>query len=178
MPTAPNTPAPPPPTLPVADENSHREEMSSRRRLLPYVVLLVGVAVAVVLLLVPAVSSGTQGGVAMGGAMPQSAIKGVPLTLDLAVDNSYGSTLDPLCLSVGPRRNFNATAATVQGIDKLTFHNNRACGEELVAGEDVSVTVTVVPQFTGTLPLTIGVVTPSGTEVGSPIAGNLHVATP
>ncbi len=149
----PETPEPPSPT--------------ALRRVGIGIVILLAIALLLEIIVVPLFStvSGSDRTV-IGGKLPSRATTGQPLAITLSVDNTYGPNLIPVCIAVGPATDFAAVTMRIQGGTLIHFQKGIGCGQELIAGETVSLQLTVLPSHPGKLPFFVGAVTRSGQAAG------------
>jgi hypothetical protein len=120
----------------------------------------------------------TGGGAVRGevaGVIPGSATLGTPLEVPVAVDNTSGSTIAPVCVAATFDRPVHVTEARFQGLDIVPFHDGRACGGRLSGQETVSVVLVLVPAETGTVHVTLAVAEGSRV-IGPPLRGTINVA--
>lgn len=85
------------------------------------------------------------------GRIPDHASVGQPLQMPVAVDNTSGAVISPLCISATFDMPVDAREVRFQGLDVVPFRNGRACGGRLSGEETVSAVVVIVPSQTGTL---------------------------
>jgi len=125
----------------------------------------------------PLLTGGGQVRGEVAGRIPGSATVGRPLEVPVAIDNTSGSTISPVCVAATFDRRVEVTEARFQGLDIVPFRNGRACGGNLSGQETVSVVLVLVPLERG--PVHVALAVAEGTRViGPPLRGTITVAPP
>lgn len=96
--------------------------------------------------------------------------------LPLAIDNTSGSIIQPLCLIARsePPGTVTPTQAEFQGLETIRFVDGRACGGELSGQETISVRLTLAPRRAGFAQLTLAAAQ-GATEIGPEVHGTVEV---
>jgi len=121
------------------------------RLLVGFVVLFAIAFSATILPLIT--STGGRVRAEVAGSVPSDAVAGQPMFLDLAIDNTSGSIIHPLCLAISFDAPVTVRSVVFQGLDSVPFRDGRACGGDLSGQETVSLRAVLVPHRAGTLHL-------------------------
>jgi hypothetical protein len=178
-----------------AERGAHRLVDGLRRAAAPFgrwlrplrripVELRVGIAVMVIFLgsffaaVVPLLTTGGRDPRAeVSGRYPSTMRVGQAYALPVALDNTSGSVINPVCIIARstPAGAVTPTDADFQGLETVPFVDGRACGGSLSGQEVINVRVTFAPVRAGTVRLTL--VAAEGTrEIGPALSGNVDVA--
>jgi len=124
-------------------------------------------AVAFSATILPLLTAGGKVSGEVAGSVPSSAVVGQPMFLDLAIDNTSGSLIRPVCIAAGFDLAVTVQQVVFQGLDSVPFRDGRACGGELTGQETASLRVVLVPHAAGTLHVTL--VVAQGTQDIGPV---------
>ena len=133
--------------------------------------LLVAIFAAVV---VPLLAGGGDTRAEIAGKLPTTAVAGHTLTLEIGIDNVGGSDVNPICVVASADPPVDLVELRVQGLDRLPFHGDRACGGRLTGQETVSAVLLLVPRQPGPLHLSI-TAAKGDTVIGPPLQGSIDV---
>lgn len=120
-----------------------------------------------------------------GGRNPRAEISGrYPVTvqvgqdylLPVALDNTSGSVINPVCViaHTDPAGLLTAVEANFQGLETVPFVGGRACGGALSGQEVISVKVTLRPLAAGTAHVSL-VAGQGAKEIGPALSGSVGV---
>jgi hypothetical protein len=123
-------------------------------------------AVAFSAAIVPLFTAGGRVRAEIAGSVPGDATVGRQMFLDLAVDNTSGSIIHPVCIAASFDAPVTVQSVVFQGLDSVPFRDGRACGGELTGQETASVRMVLVPHAAGTLHVTL--VAAQGAELIGP----------
>jgi hypothetical protein len=123
----------------------------------------------------PLLISGHQLRAEVTGSIPDRAIVGQNLAIELALDNVGDVGISPLCVQVHAQGAADLVSVRFQGIDTEPFHGDEACGGRLNSQETLSLTVLLVPRAAGTLQLGVGAAQ-GPTSIGPPLLGAVAVS--
>lgn len=117
------------------------------------------------------------GGPAVGevdGTLPHDALVGQPTVIEVAIDNTGTSPIEPVCIGVSTEATVELRDVVFQGLDRVRFSGSRACGGTLSGQETMNVRITVVPRSAGNLHLSVSA--SSGERaIGPPLQGVISV---
>jgi hypothetical protein len=102
-------------------------------------------------------TGGTDVHAEVTGAIPDHATVGQPLQVPVALDNTSGAVISPLCVAAQFDGPVDAREVRFAGLDTVPFHNGRACGGKLSGQETVSAVVVFAPSQAGTLHVSLSV---------------------
>lgn len=169
-------PTSPPPTQPSVLQRARAawgRVPGQVRLLVGFLVLFTVAFSATVLPLIT--STGGKVRAEVAGSVPSDGVAGQQAFLDLAIDNTSGSIIHPLCLAMSFDAPVTVRQVVFQGLDSVPFENGRACGGDLSGQETVSLRVVLVPQRAGTLHLRL-VAAQGSQEIGPVVARTMDVA--
>jgi len=112
----------------------------------------------------------------VSGKYPSRLVVGEDFVMPVAVDNTSGAVIRPLCIAAqaDPGGSVEPISATFQGLDTVPFRAGRACAGELSGQEVVSVRVTLRPQRAGLVRLSL-VAAQGGVTIGPELRGTVEV---
>jgi hypothetical protein len=99
---------------------------------------------------------------------------GRPMQLPLGIDNTGGAGLDPVCVRVITADDVELRAVTFQGVDRVAFKGDVACGGHLSIGQTTSINVELVAAARGPLRVEVQPVH-NGQSVGPSVMGSVEV---
>jgi hypothetical protein len=112
-------------------------------------------AVAFSATIVPLLTAGGKVRGEVAGSVPSTAVAGQQMFFDLAIDNTSGSLIRPVCIAASFDLPVTVQQVVFQGLDRVPFANGRACGGDLTGQETASLRMVLVPHQTGTLHVTL-----------------------
>lgn len=169
-------PSPPPEASPTRLQRARAtwDRVPGQVRLLTGFLVLFAVAFSATVL--PLITStGGKVRAEVAGSVPSSAVAGQQAFLDLAIDNTSGSIIHPLCLAISFDTPVTVRQVVFQGLDSVPFGDGRACGGDLSGQETVSLRVVLVPHQAGTLHLRL-VPAEGAQEIGPAVERSVSVA--
>jgi len=134
------------------------------RLLLGFLVLF---AVAFSATIVPLFTAGGKVRAEVAGSVPSNAVAGQQMFFDLAIDNTSGSIIKPVCIAASFDLPVTVQQVVFQGLDSVPFKDGRACGGDLTGQETASLRMVLVPQVAGTLH--VGLVAAQGSQDIGPV---------
>ena len=102
----------------------------------------VAVAAAFTAVVLPLFAGGGAPMAEISGLLPETAVAGQPVRVDIAVDNVGDSIITSVCVALSGD-GVSLVSANFQGLDQVNASANRVCGGELTAQETISVTLVV-----------------------------------
>jgi len=111
----------------------------------------------------------------IAGMESSSGVVGHAATVDLGIDNVNDRVISPVCLAASFDGPVDVGVVVFQGLDRVQFHDGRACGGDLSGGQTISVTLTFVPHRAGTLHLRL-VAAEGSREIGPAVQRDIDVA--
>lgn len=112
----------------------------------------------------------------VSGRYPETLTVGREQDLAVAVDNTSGSVITPLCVELRsvPAGAVVATAAVFQGLETVPFAGARACGGSLSGQEVINVRLTLAARQAGRVRLSL-VATQGARVIGPELHGTVEV---
>jgi hypothetical protein len=134
--------------------------------------LVVGGFAGVVLPLFTA-SSGGPPMAEVAGLIPDSAPVNRSTDMEIALDNTGSSVIEPVCIKATFDRPVRVDHVVFQGLDRVPFRDGRACGGRLSSQETINIRLSIQPQSAGSVQVTI-VPAQLGVVIGPGIHGTLR----
>ena len=127
-----------------------------RRNPRPFLLALAGVVVlgGFFVVVAPLFNAGGAPMAEVAGAIPSSAPVGRVLEVDVGLDNTGTSYLNPICLRAAVAGPLRADHVVFQNLDTVPFKNGVACGGALGSQETISVRIYLQPTGAGTADVT------------------------
>jgi transcriptional regulator GlxA family with amidase domain len=102
------------------------------------VAVAIAVAVGFIAVVLPLFSDSGAPHAEISGAVPETATAGVPLHVDIALDNVGDSIIYPVCVTLNGD-GASLVSAVFQGLDRVAATGNRVCGGQLTGQETISI---------------------------------------
>ena len=137
---------------------------------------LVGLAIVggFIGVVVPLFDSGGAPSAEISGFIPQSAGAGVPVHVDIALDNVGASIIHPVCVAISGN-GVALVSANFQGLDQVSATRNTVCGGQLTGQETISITLVLTLAQRG--PTDVTMVPQQGSRViGPAFTGRIAVS--
>jgi hypothetical protein len=140
-------------------------------RLLLLVAIVVGVFFAVI---TPLFNSGGPAVAEIDGNLPASVQRSANVILDLDIDNTGFSIINPICVGIKTSPGVVVKSVTFQGLDTVAARSGPVCGGELTGQESISIGITLDLRSVTSAQLTL---TPEqgNTPVGKSLQGVILV---
>lgn len=112
----------------------------------------------------------------ISGRYPSTLRLGQDYVLPLALDNTSGAVIHPVCViaRTAPNGAVTATTAEFQGLETVAFTGGRACAGSLSGQEVINVRVTLRPLLRGEVRVSL-LAGQGAQEIGPAFTGNLEV---
>jgi hypothetical protein len=120
-------------------------------------------------------AGGTDVHAEVAGVIPDHATAGQPLQVPVALDNTSGAVISPLCVVAKFDAPVVAREVRFAGLDTVPFVNGRSCGGKLSGGEVVSAVVVFVPSQPGLLHVRL-VAAQGDRIIGPELTGTIDVS--
>ncbi|HEY6379003.1 MAG TPA: hypothetical protein VI316_07465 [Candidatus Dormibacteraeota bacterium] len=114
----------------------------------------------------------------ISGRYPSSMPVGQDYILPVALDNTSGAVISPVCviLHSDPAGAVGATQAQFQGLETVPFAGGRACGGSLSGQEVISVRVTLRPSMVGSARVSL-IAGQGAREIGPALTGTVEIVS-
>lgn len=110
----------------------------------------------------------------IAGLIPESIPAGRGTDMEVAIDNTGDASIGPICILATFTPPVEVRSVVFQGLDRVAFHEGRACGGKLNAQETISVRLSLLARSPGPVHVTLR--PGSGSRaIGPAIAGNMQV---
>lgn len=137
---------------------------------------LVGLAIVAgfVGVVVPLFNSGGAPSAEISGFIPDTAGAGLPVHVDIALDNVGASIISPVCVAISGN-GVSLISANFQGLDQISATKNTVCGGQLTGQETISITLVLTLTQRG--PTDVRMVPEQGsTVIGPAFTGRVAVS--
>lgn len=123
---------------------------------------------------VPLFNNGGAPSAEISGALPDTAGAGLPVRVDIALDNVGDSIIYPVCVAISGN-GVSLVSANFQGLDQISATGNTVCGGQLTGQETISITLVLTLARQG--PTDVSMVPKQGsTVIGPPFTGRIAVS--
>ena len=131
--------------------------------------------VAFFVVVAPLFSSSNAPAAEIAGALPAGAVAGRQFEVDVGVDNTSYTTINPMCIAVQAQGALRGDYAIFEDVDRRSFSGDTVCGGSLSGQASISVRLFFTATSAGRAGLTL---TPAegSTLVGTGLAGTISVA--
>ena len=118
--------------------------------------IVIGVVVLIgfIAVVFPLFATGGAPAAEISGALPETAVAGTPVRVDIAVDNVGDSIIYPVCVAL-TSSGASLVSGNFQGLDQVDAVGNTVCGGQLTGQETISITLVVSFSHRGTTSVTL-----------------------
>ena len=110
----------------------------------------------------------------ISGLIPETAGAGVPVRVDIALDNVGASIISPVCVAISGK-GVALLSANFQGLDQISATANTVCGGQLTGQETISITLVLTLAQRGSTDVTM-VPKQGSTVIGPAFTGRVAVS--
>lgn len=112
----------------------------------------------------------------VAGLIPDSAPLNRTTDMEIALDNTGSSVIDPVCIKATFDRPVRVDHVIFQGLDRVQFRDGRACGGRLSSQETINIRLSIQPAAAGPIRVTI-VPAQAGVVIGPGIHGTVQAGS-
>ena len=174
MPSALQDPPAAPRSLPQRARAAFGRIPPQMRVLLGFLLLF---AVAFSVTVLPLFFSSRELRAEVAGSVPSEAVAGQAMFLDLAIDNVGDHAITPICIAADFSLPVTVTTVVFQGLDRVPYKGDRACGGTLAGQETVSLRMEVIPRQAGSMDVHL-VAGKGESDIGPVVVRQVEVRAP